>query len=394
MPTNHPFYALLILIVGLTACGSPVEEGPQGLEELNTKLREKRAELRTLTAEIESIQDSIYALDPSQKPSGTPVTLLDLQAANFTTFSTLQATVSADETAMATSEVAGRITNLRVDEGDLVRSGQLIATVDVQAFTNQRTELETQLSLAQTVFERQERLWQQNIGSEIQYLEAKNRVDGLTDALSSLQTQIDKQSIYAPISGAVERVMLRTGELAAPGMPIISILSTNQLIIAADVPETMMSAVRRGSELQVRIPNIDLEFESRVNTLGSTVDPANRTLKVELDVPRQHISKLKPNMLAEVEMAADEYEEVITIPINLVQQEVNGRTFVFVAKENEEGETIAAKRYVTRGASYDGQVIIESGLTATDRLIDRGARGLVDEQVIEITNTPTPQDNG
>ncbi|MEM6877871.1 MAG: efflux RND transporter periplasmic adaptor subunit [Bacteroidota bacterium] len=394
MRTNHLFLFLPLLFAGISACGSPVEEGPQGLEELNQKLREKRAELRELTAEIEGIQDSIYALDPSQKPTGTPVTLLEVEEGLFTTFSTLQATVKADETAMATSEVAGRITALRVDEGDLVRAGQLIASVDVQVFTNQKTELETQLSLAQTVFERQDRLWQQNIGSEIQYLEAKNRVDGLQDALASLQTQIDKQNVYAPISGAIERVMLRTGELAAPGVPILSILSTNQLVIEADVPENAMSSVRRGSVLSVYIPNIDLAFDGRVNTLGSTVDPANRTLKVELGVPAQYIRELKPNMLAEVEMEADQFDEVITIPINLIQQEVNGRTFVFVVGENEDGETMAVKRYVSRGESYDGQVIIESGLSEEDRLIDKGARGLVDQQFIEINNDTTPEDNG
>lgn len=394
MQTNYPIYLLLVLTIGLSACGSTEEEGPQGLEELSEKLREKRAELRKLTAEIESIQDSIYLLDPTQKPAGTPVTVLDLSTSGFTTFANLQATVLADETAMATSEVGGRITNLRVDEGDQVRRGQLIASINVDAFTNQRTELQTQLGLAQTVFERQERLWNQNIGSEIQYLEAKNRVDGLKDALASLQTQIDKQNVYAPISGAVERVMLRTGELAAPGLPIVSILSTNQLIIAADVPENQMSGVKRGGELSVYIPTLDLQFNSRVRTVGSTIDPANRTLKVELNVPRQYINRLKPNMLAEVEMEADQFDDVITIPINLIQQEVNGRTFVFVIGKNEDGETVAEKKYVSRGENYDGRVIVTEGLSSEDRLIDRGARGLVDQQVIEINNETTTEENG
>ncbi|MEM6396102.1 MAG: efflux RND transporter periplasmic adaptor subunit [Bacteroidota bacterium] len=394
MQTNYPIYLLLLLAIGFSACGAGEEEGPQGLEELSEKLREKRAELRKLTAEIESIQDSIYVLDPTQKPAGTPVTLLDLNTSGFTTFANLQATVMADETAMATSEVAGRITNLRVDEGDQVRRGQLIASINIDAFTNQRTEIETQLSLAQTVFERQERLWNQNIGSEIQYLEAKNRVDGLKDALASLQTQIDKQNVYSPISGAVDRVMLRTGELAAPGVPILSILSTNQLVIAADVPENQMSGIKRGEELTVYIPTLDLKFPSRVRTVGSTIDPANRTLKVELNVPRQYISSLKPNMLAEVEMQAEQFDDVITVPINLVQQEVNGRTFVFVVAENEAGEAIAEKKYVSRGDNYDGQVIITSGLTSEDRLIDRGARGLVDQQVIEINNETITEENG
>ncbi|MEM7571848.1 MAG: efflux RND transporter periplasmic adaptor subunit [Bacteroidota bacterium] len=394
---------ILLLLTSLVAgCGGiEIDENtiPAELEAKEALLREKRSELRVLTSFIEEIQDSIYAQDPGQRPEGTLVTTQEVAVENFTSFAELQATVAADESAMATSEIGGRLLRLNVDEGDLVRRGQAIATVDVQAFLNQKTELETQLSLARTTFERQERLWNQNIGSEIQFLQAQTQVQGLEDALTTLQTQIDKQTVYAPISGSVNRVMLRSGELASPGLPIVEILSTNSLVISADVPENFLRSVRRGDRLKVKIPNLDTEFESQVSLLGSTVDPANRTFKVELQVPRSYINQLKPNMLAEVEIAEQVYEEVISVPLSLIQQEVNGRTYVFVVgdsvpEEGQASEKIAEKRYVRRGDSYEGQVIIEDGLTAGELLIDRGARGLVDQQPISITTTTSPADNG
>lgn len=394
---------ILLLLTGLVAgCGGiEIDENtiPAELEAKEALLREKRSELRSLTSFIEELQDSIYAQDPSQRPEGTLVTTKEIAKESFTSFAELQATVAADETAMATSEIGGRLLSLNVDEGDLVRRGQAIATVDVQAFLNQKTELETQLSLARTTFERQERLWNQNIGSEIQLLQAQTQVQSLEDALATLQTQIDKQTVYAPISGSVNRVMLRSGELASPGLPIVEILSTNSLVISADVPENFMRSVRRGDRLKVKIPNLDTEFESQVSLLGSTVDPANRTFKVELQVPRSYINQLKPNMLAEVEIAEQVFEEVISVPLSLIQQEVNGRTYVFVVgdsvpEEGQASEKVAEKRYVRRGESYEGQVIIEDGLTAGELLIDRGARGLVDQQPISIITTTSPADNG
>ena len=393
---------LLLLTSLLTGCGGiEIDDNtiPAELEAREVLLRQKRTELRELTSFIEELQDSIYAQDPSQRPEGTLVTIKEIGQESFTSFADLQATVAADETAMATSEIAGRILRLNVDEGDLVRRGQAIASVDVQAYLNQKTELETQLSLAQTTYERQERLWNQNIGSEIQYLQAQNQVQSLEDALASLQTLIDKQTVYAPISGSINQVMLRSGELAAPGVPIVQILSTNSLVISADVPENFLRSVERGDRLKVKIPNLDLEFESNISLLGSTVDPANRTFKVELQVPRSYINQLKPNMLAEVELAEQVYEEVVSIPLALVQQEVNGRSYVFVVgdatgEEGQAAEKVAEKRYVRTGDSYEGQVIIEDGLAPGELLIDRGARGLVDQQSISITSTTSPENNG
>ena len=288
---------------------------------------------------------------------------------------------------MATPEIPGRILRMNFEEGDPIRKGQLVATLDVEGTENQRAELETAASLAKTVFERQQKLWEQNIGSEIQYLEAKNNYERIQQQLKSIDIQADKRNVYAPLSGTVDQVMMRTGEAAMPGAPILSIISTNDLDIVADAPEDLLTKVALRQRVNVRVPALNLEFEAPISRIGRTVDPANRTFEVEIDVPRQYVNQLKANLLAEVEVQDFNAEDLIVVSQDQIQQDVDGQRYVFVAEEVD-GELVARKTFVETGASYDNRAVIESGLSSGARVITSGGRGLTDGQPIALSQSP------
>lgn len=386
-------YFLLGLVLLLVSCQPPAADDvlPESLEEKQQLLREKQADLKQLTDEIDALEQAIVAQDPNSRTRGALVTTTPVIREDFSRFVTIQGSVTADDFYDVTSEIGGRIVRLTVDEGENVVKGQLIAEIDPEAVEKQKAELAVSLELANTVYEKQKRLWDQNIGSEIQYLEAKNAKERLERNLELLDLQLSKTKVYAPVSGVVERLVLQSGELASPGMPIVQILNTRKLKVTAEVPENYISDVDRGERVVVEVPALNMQHTLPVSLIGRTIDPANRTFKVEVNLPNDR--RLKPNLLAEMKIQDFSAEDVVTIPLDRVQQEVSGERYVFVTASTEEG-TIAQKKVVEIGESYNGKVIITRGLEGNEQLIMEGARGLSDGQLIEITNEKTAAQNG
>ncbi len=380
-----PPLLLLLLTIFISACG-PAEEDdtiPETLEGKQERLKERRAEMRDLNADIEELESAIYEQSPDLAPKGILVATETIASASFEDYASVQATVRASETAMASPEIPGRILQMPFEDGDPIRRGALVAKLDVENISTQRVELETAASLAKTVYERQERLWNQEIGSELQFLEAKNNYERIQQQLKSIDVQAAKANVYAPISGTVDRVMMRRGESAMPGSPILSILNTNQLEVVADAPEDLITKVQRGQRIRVKVPTANLEFEAPIARIGKTVDPANRTFEVEVSVPARLRNQLKANLLAEVEILDFAADEIIVVSQDQIQQEIDGRRFVFLVTESD-GETVAKKRYIETGESYNNRAIVTDGLEVGDRIVTKGARGLADGQKISL----------
>ena len=378
-------FPTLVLAIVLSACGGPstTEEVPQDLEGKKALLREKKQVLSDLTAEITALEKEIASLDPNIiADNRTAVTATKLQPEDFEHFVEIQGTVQADDYIDVTSEIAGRILKMTVKEGDNVRQGQLIAELDLEQLKKQMAELETSLDLAKTVHERQKRLWDQNIGSEMQFLEAKNNKERLEKSIETLEYQLTKSKVYAPVSGVAESVILQSGELASPGAPIIQILNPNKLKVVADVPESYLKAVQPGKEVKVTFPALDQEQKARISLIGNTIDPNNRTLEVEANISKTN-SLIKPNLLAVMYLQDYKEENVITVPIEVVQQEVGGKDFVFVTEEGAKG-AVVRKVFIKTGKSYGGEVIVEDGLDGGETLILDGAKGLAAGQEVKI----------
>ena len=385
------YWPISLLLVGIMMACNPntsADENaiPEDLAGKQNFLKEKRAALKELTALVAKVQAQVDSLDPALVAnSGRLVTTKLLEKQDFKRFVEIQGNVEAEDMVDVTSETAGRITSLTVKEGDAVIKGQLIASLDLEQLKKQKAELTTALDLATTVFERQDRLWKQNIGSEIQFLEAKNNKERLEKSIETLDYQMTKGNVYSPATGVVDRVTLQGGELASPGVPIVQILNTSQLKVAANVPETLLKSVRKGETVTVRFPSIDSEQKARISLIGRVINPANRTFEIEARLSKRD-RLLKPNLLATVLINDLSFDDVITVPVEAVLEEVGGKKYVFVQAGGEE-EIEAKKRYITTGESYQGEIIVTEGLDGGEVLILEGARELTDGEVIRIANS-------
>ncbi len=382
-----PIFAVLFF---LSSCAT--ETWPEDLAGKRTLLQTKKSESIKIKEDIKKLETEIASLDTTVKVKQRRlVTTIPVAKKDFSRFVEIQASVQADDMVMASSETGGRIVSMTMKEGQFVKKGALVASVDLEAINKQIAELETSLELAQDLFERQKRLWDQNIGSEIQFLQAKNNKDRLEKSLETIRFQITKGNVYAPISGAIDRVFLNAGEMAAPGQPIVQILNTSKVKVVADVPEKYLPKIKRGQNVTVKFPALELEKNARISLLGRTINPANRTFAVEVNMANGN-GTLKPNLLAT--MMINDYAEKgrIVIPIELVQQEVSGKSYVYIKGEGKDGP-IAKRQYIETGESTEGEIIITEGLEEGVEMIMEGARGLAENELIEVKKT-SEENNG
>lgn len=375
----------------IAACGGEVENitWPEDLVGKNALLREKRAAMEELTKDIERLEKEITEISPLTEKKKRLVTTAKLSRKDFKHFVEIQGTVQSDDFVSASSEVGGRILQLSVKEGDNVSKGQVIARLDMEQVDKQIAEIEKGLELAQDVFERQERLWKQNIGSEIQYLQAKNNKERLEKSLETVKFQLSKSRVHAPIAGVVEKVMLKEGELASPGYPIIQILNTSKVKVVAEVPENHLTAVKKGEAVTIKFPALNKEIPARISLIGKTIHPANRTFDVEVDLSNTD-GLLKPNLLALMMINDFTEKNAVSVPLELVQQEANGTSYVFVKVDGAEG-AIAKKIVVKTGLSYEGEILVTEGLSGDEELIVAGARNITENEPIELQ---TPEKKG
>ncbi len=380
-------YYILFIGVLLASCQELQQSKdtvvPEDLAGKKEYLKLKQEEFKSLEREIKQLEKDIIELDPSAKKDVTLVTVDTLELSKFERFTTLQGNIISDDLVNASSEIGGRLLDVLVREGQSVRKGQLIAKVDLEAVENQISELNTSLDLAKTVYERQKRLWDQNIGSEIQFLQAKNNKERIEKSLESIQFQLSKQNVYSPASGVVERQVRQAGEITSPGGPIIQILNTYNVKIVVDAPESYLGIVKRGDYVDIKVPALEKEFKGRVSLLGRVIDPANRTFKVEVNLNNSK-GEYKPNLLAEMLVKELEQEDVIVVPLELIQREVSGDEYVYVVANPQAEEWKTKKVYVQTGESYDNNIVVEEGLSPNDLLVVKGARQILNNEFITI----------
>ena len=385
-------YILFSFITAIlfAACQAEIA-APTNLAERKALLVEQKKQLRELQKSIDTLQMAIHKEEPPKDKPMKTVSIVKLVKEEFKRFSEIQATIKSDDIAVASSETGGRITYLKAKEGQSVKKGQLIAKVDLDAIDKQVDEIKTSLSLAKDTYERQKRLWEQNIGSEIQYLQTKNNVDRLEQSLKTLDFQKTKANIYAPISGAIDKVMLKEGEMSSPGLPIVEILNTYKVKVVANLPENYLGKVKRGQYVDIHFPAIDLDKKAKITLVGRSIDSANRTFKIEIEMSN-HNQVLKPNLLAIVKINDLTIDDALIVPQELVLQEISGKEYLMVVGQKE-GKKVAAKKFVVPGESYDGRVQIVEGITTEDEIIVVGARNVKEGDPIEIKMEEAPMED-
>lgn len=381
---NYQFIYILLLI-GLISC-QPKNEIPEDLEEMKEFLLDRKKEMQELEEKIKKVEEKIAEKEPPKEKPKKAVTTFGLQPKEFKSFTELQGNIESSDAVNISSETGGRIMNLTLNEGDYVKRGQVVGSVDMESLKKQMDEVNTSLDLAVTVFERQQKLWDQNIGSEIQYLQAKNNKERLEKTLATLNSNLAKASIISPMSGYVDRLYLKSGETTGPGTPIATIINTSSVKAVVDVPENLLPAVRKGQRVKVMFPALGIERMERISMLGRSINPANRTFQIEINLSNSG-GKLKPNLLALVELNDKTIEDALMVPVELVQQDVSGNTYIYTVAEGEEGN-YAQKNIVETGESFNGEILITKGLSIGDQIIQTGARTLAPDDLIKISNTP------
>lgn len=377
------YFTIIITSVFLmVGCQAPAPQVPEDLAGKKAFLSNLKSQKIDLETKITDLEKEIEKLEPNKEKPKKLVTTTLLESGDFKRYIDIQGAVLSSDAVYASPELGGRLTSMPHKEGDYVKQGALIATMDMESVEKQKQELLTTLELAKDIYNRQERLWKQEIGSEVQYLEAKNNVERLEKSLETLNFNLTKANVYAPISGYVDMVFLKKGELAGPGAPIIQIINTNTVKVVADVPESLLGKVKRGEYVEIEFPALELTRKGKVSLIGRSIDPANRTFKVEVNLSNPK-GKLKPNLLSIVKINDLSIKNAITIPLEYVQQEISGKDYVYIASDSPEGK-VTEKSYVVTGPTFENNIVIESGLNTGDEMILEGARGLASGDLLEI----------
>jgi membrane fusion protein (multidrug efflux system) len=373
MKTKISFLLLPLMILAFSC--SEKDELEQKKDELS-KLKKEATALRT---SIENLEKEIATLDPEfgrLNRRSVLISTLKPEVSHFEHFVEVTGAVTSKKNVNISGEVSGRIQEIQAVEGMRVRRGQILASIDAETILRNMDEVEKQLELATTVFEKQERLWNQQIGTELQFLEAKNRKETLEKNLASLKTQESRTSIRAPFNGTVESIMVRVGELVQPGTPIFQFIGESDLFIEADVSERFVGIINRGDSVAISFPSITETLKTKVSAVGSIINPNNRTFRVEVILPS--MPNVKPNMISILRIKDYENPKAVIIPNYLILQDNKG-DYVFTVEDNT-----SKKRYITRGRTYKDRAEIIEGLEGNELLVDKGFREVGDNFNVNI----------
>ncbi len=374
------FLSIILAALLITACNTP-----ESVEKLETELEEKRRSLKETEVAIKELEKQIDVLKGDVDDRYfEPVVTSNLQSRMFRHFFEASGAVEPVREAFISPEINGQIAHIAVREGDKVNKGQLLAKINTEVTDRTIKELETSLSLATDVFERQKRLWEQSIGSEIQFLEARNNKENLENRLATMQAQLNMAIITSPIDGHIEKISQKQGEMAAPGMVLMHIIDLTEMLIKADVSERFMPDIREGDEVVLRFPSFPgFSKTTTVKRIGNVVNPNNRTFEVELRLQNPD-NKLKPNMVAVIDVNDYSADNSLVVPSKIIKEDLKGKYLYIAVKQNN--DLFAHKRYVVAGRTYLGETRIESGLEVNDQIILEGFNRVNDGSLLRITN--------
>lgn len=377
-------YLISLMIV---SCGNSEERSSQNLQNMNLQeLREHRSILAQQQQEIRKELDELNKLIDQIDPSRSMALVKTQQVLDtiFKHYSEVAGDVKTDQNIVIFPETSGILKEVRVKEGQRVTKGQVLARVEDGGISNELSRSQTQAKLAQTTFERQQRLWDQNIGSEIQYLEAKSNYEAAQQSVQQLQTQLNRSSIRAPFSGTIDEVFVEQGEVVSPGQhQLFRLVSLENMYIEANIPEIYLGAVSQGTEVSVRISSIGKEFSGTVQRVANTINPSNRTFKAEIVIPNDD-GLVKPNQIATVRFNDYTNPQAIVVPEITIQQDAQGNELVYVWESGDGNNGVAKQAYVQTGMRYQGQIEIKEGLKAGQEIITEGSRNLRDGQKVQL----------
>ncbi len=364
---------LLTAVIVVTACstkpGNDEQAKRKQLEQYKQQMQELKTQIDLLEAELES----------TEKEKVVNVSVMEIEQKPFEHFIEVTGNVEAEYNLDVSPESAGVISEVFVTEGQTVQKGFVMARLNTDVLERNIDELKIQLDLATTTYNRQKNLWEQNIGSEMQLLQAKNNMESLEKRIKSLETQIEMSEIKSPVSGVVDVVYQKKGHIGSPQTPFAKVVNISEIKIYADVSESYITAIKNGDMVKVFFPALNSEIETPIRQIGRTIDPNNRTFRVRMNLsnPTQMI---KPNLASVVRIRDYYNENAIVIPSLLIRKDFKG-DYTYIA-ENVNGKSIARKVYVTPGVSQNNMTEVIDGLQPGVKIISEGFNQIADGTVI------------
>jgi RND family efflux transporter MFP subunit len=371
------------VLAGAGCKQDPAKDKQKQIDKAKSDLQAKRGKVAELNTEIAALEKQMARLDPSSEKAAKPklVALTPITTAEFVHYIDLQGRVDAENISYVTPKgQGGQVRSILVKEGDRVRKGQLLLTLDNSLVSQNIQTAKTQLEYAENIYQRQKNLWDQQIGTEVQLITAKNNVDQAKRNIATLQEQLSFGNVYAQVSGIADEVNIKVGEMFT-GMPTagIKIVNTSNLKVVTDVPENYISRVKKGTPVLVTIPDLNKTLNSSISLISQSIGTSTRGFSAECKLPSD--ANLKPNQVALIRIQDYKAASAISIPVNTVQTDDKGK-FVLVAV-NEKGKMIARKKQITLGELYADKIEIKSGLAENDVLITEGFQNLYEGELVE-----------
>ncbi|WP_370478957.1 efflux RND transporter periplasmic adaptor subunit [Tamlana flava] len=387
---KYIYSLILIGILSVYSCSNS-EKGTKSIDELieNGSLEELKQKRIDIAASYDSVANILSQLEKAivKKDTTIKYTLVTSYKVKDTTFTSdvsLQGSVETSENILIYPEYQGVLSRVYVKEGEQVNKGQLLAKIDDGGLSSQLRQLRVQYNLAKTTFERQERLWNQKIGSEIQYLQAKTNMESTQNAVWQLKSQLEKTTVKAPFSGVIDDIITEQGHVVTPGMQaIMRLVNLDNMYVKASVPENYITSINKGSSVKVTFSALGKTVDGKVKTVGNYINPSNRTFEIEVDVPNED-KDIKPNLMANMDITNYSKAGALVVPSNAIQENSLGEKYAFVLEKADNGNFKAIKTQIEIGNNNGGIVEIISGLEKGFDIVKDGALTLKDGEIVTV----------
>ncbi|MCY1721711.1 efflux RND transporter periplasmic adaptor subunit [Prolixibacteraceae bacterium Z1-6] len=366
---------ILTAAVLLTACGNTTVNDETAKRK---QLQQYKQDLHTLEQQITALEKE---LNSAEKEEVIKVKATEVSPQKFENFIEVTGKVEAELDVDVSPESAGIIKEVFVTEGELVNKGDLMAKLNTDMLNSSLEEMEIQLDLARTNYERQKNLWDQNIGSEMQYLQAKNNKESLEKRINSINAQIALAEIRSPVSGVVDIVYQKKGNIGSPQVPFAKVININKIKIYGDISESYITKIHKGDKVKVRFPALNETINATINQIGNTIDPNNRTFRIRVNLNNVN-ERIKPNLISILSMRDYVNEEAIVVPSLFIKEDFKGHYTYIV--QNEGTKNVARKIYVTPGVTNNNITEIVEGLSAGMKVVSQGYNQITDGTFVQI----------
>ena len=384
-------FILSLSIILVISCGPKNSKSTEEILATNdyTLIQKRKGEIKT---QINDLKFKLNRLDNVLEKIDTDknlflVSAIKLKSKNFSHYLNFQGSLDTDQNVVIYPELPGLLKNIYVKQGEKVKKGQIIAKISDNGLTDQLEQLKLQRNLAKTTFERQQKLWDQKIGSEIQYLQAETNFKGLEKKISQMRDQEGKTRILAPFDGTIDDVIADIGSNLAPGLtPILRIINIEQMKVSAEIPEIHIPYIKQNKNVKIYVPILDKQILGKISSVGNFINPNNRSFSIEIKLLNKS-NELKPNMTVSLEINDYQNDSAILIPSKDILEDEEGNFYVYKLVIDSNENYKSNKVMIQKGKSYNNMTEINSGLKENDLIINDGLRQVEDGQIVKVIST-------